>query len=383
MDYHNPYHRIQFYYTYLRDEWYDEDSYGISIKKIHEITGIPIKTIRKDFLEIFCWQKEISAHISHLKEDDLPSDSKANANKTKSAQEYTILDEFELWFHCKDSQDYNIIHQIESCETNFSEQLKKSLMTGDLDNIPITTNNPFYHLSVTLEEFLALQELATHQPEVSFMVSPTTVNYNDTIFPCKIKDSIFYTHQYADLNQYLNVINIAIEYKTCLSIHYKTAAGKIQSIDLRPLKISYDADENLYSLITIKENRIQVYRLDHIVSIKKCKKCLPKEDTTLLERIYPNVWGNCFSDVPIIVKVKFYDEANVWEKVRKNLQNRSNGQLYTKDGFLYYEDTVYGKNKFRSWIYGFGSSAIVLQPESLRQEIIQSLQSRISEYAGF
>ena len=41
-----------------------------------------------------------------------------------------------------------------------------------------------------------------------------------------------------------------------------------------------------------------------------------------------------------------------------------------------YEDTVYGISKFRPWIYGFGSSAIVLEPVSLREHIIQSLKER-------
>ena len=69
--------------------------------------------------------------------------------------------------------------------------------------------------------------------------------------------------------------------------------------------------------------------------------------------------------------------ANVFNKVRKELSCRTNGQLYEKDGFLYYEDDVYGIDKFRSWIFSYGRAAIVLEPEVLCTQIITSLKDRL------
>ena len=100
-----------------------------------------------------------------------------------------------------------------------------------------------------------------------------------------------------------------------------------------------------------------------------------KQDLGLLD-ITPNVWGNFFSGKPAYVKIRFYNEANVWKKVKKELANRINGKLYEEDGFLYYEDLVYGISRLRSWVYGYSSSAVVLEPESLRQQIIESLKIR-------
>lgn len=87
-------------------------------------------------------------------------------------------------------------------------------------------------------------------------------------------------------------------------------------------------------------------------------------------------WGRCFSDQPQSVKIRFYKEGNVWEKIRKNPAYRSYGKLYEKDGYFYYEDVVYGNSAFRTWLYGYGSSVIVLEPESLRQHSIDSLRER-------
>ena len=102
-----------------------------------------------------------------------------------------------------------------------------------------------------------------------------------------------------------------------------------------------------------------------------------------MNQIAPNVWGNnfsCTSDQTADVKVKFFNVANVHEKVRKQLACRTNGKLTEKDGCLYYEDKVYGLSRFRSWIYGYGRAAVVLKPESLRKDIINSLKKRVGYY---
>ena len=100
-------------------------------------------------------------------------------------------------------------------------------------------------------------------------------------------------------------------------------------------------------------------------------------ETKLIEhmnQIAPNVWGNnfsCTSDQTADVKVKFFNVANAC---------RTNGKLTEKDGCLYYEDKVYGLSRFRSWIYGYGKAAVVLKPESLRKDIINSLKKRVGYY---
>ena len=67
-------------------------------------------------------------------------------------------------------------------------------------------------------------------------------------------------------------------------------------------------------------------------------------------------------------------------RIRRDLECRINGTLYEKDGFLYYEDTVYGLSKFRNWVFGYGSSAVVLEPEELRESVIESLKRRMELY---
>lgn len=233
--------------------------------------------------------------------------------------------------------------------------------------------DPLYTISLSLEDAAALQSLHASETNLSTTYQGMQQKYQKILY---VKDSYLYNHCYDELNKKLDDLNQSISEQKCLKIRYKTSDGKIISRSFRPLKISYDSNENLYSVISIHEGKIMVNRVDQILSIDPCTENIETPDTGILEKIAPNVWGNCFSDEPEHVKIRFYNEANVWNKVKKELANRTNGKLYEQDGYLYYEDTVYGISKFRSWIYGYGSSAIVIEPVSLREQIIESLKIR-------
>lgn len=192
------------------------------------------------------------------------------------------------------------------------------------------------------------------------------------------------------LNDLLFKINTAIDYHRCLYMKYYSRREKmVLRFIFRPVKIVYDADENLYSVLSIRNNCniLLVHRLDCIISLETTDKTIHNNKETELinhmNQIAPNVWGNnfsCASKEIADVKVKFFNAANVHEKVKKQLACRTNGKLTQKGDWLYYEDKVYGLSRFRSWIYGYGRAAVVLEPESLRKDIMDSLKKRVGYY---
>ena len=106
-------------------------------------------------------------------------------------------------------------------------------------------------------------------------------------------------------------------------------------------------------------------------------------DTSFLEKA-PQVWGMNFScETPTHVKVRFSRSANVEKKVKKELEFRTKKKLSESDEFLYYEDDVYGLSKFKDWILSYGWSAVVLEPQSLQEEIIASYTIRKDYYPEF
>lgn len=366
----NPYFRLQQYYGlfindkngYLLD---DDFEYGISVNHLHEKLDIPIFVIRKDILCIFEWQRSID---NFLEEKKFP-------NGIEDVPKILFYDEDNSCQFINNKYDIEIL--LDEFYYGESDTFEKLFTEGVFDDVPIMLDvkENMYRFPLSPEEAVALWNLDITR-EIKLNRSEFDRTYIDFY---DVKDSYLFTNQYIDINHKLEMINEAITNKQCLAITYKASVDRTIKFYFRPLKVTYDADEDIYSILSIYKGRIQVHRLDRIESIKKSDKKIVDCDESLLD-IYSNVWGNCFSDEPEHVKVRFYNEANVWNKVRKELANRVNGKLYEEGGYLYYEDTVYGISKFRSWIYGYGSSAIVLEPESLRKHIIDSLKERQKYY---
>lgn len=82
-------------------------------------------------------------------------------------------------------------------------------------------------------------------------------------------------------------------------------------------------------------------------------------------------WGMDMSP-PEVVKVRFYNEASVVEKVLREFRYRGLPEpVRLPDGSLEYHGEVLGVYNFAKWVLSFGSSAEVLKPEWLRKEMIK------------
>ncbi|SFG37647.1 WYL domain-containing protein [Desulfotomaculum arcticum] len=81
-------------------------------------------------------------------------------------------------------------------------------------------------------------------------------------------------------------------------------------------------------------------------------------------------WGMDISRSEV-VKVRFYNEANVVEKVQRELKARGLAEpVQLADRSLEYQGKIYGIHNFAKWVLSSGSSVEVLEPEWLRNEMI-------------
>lgn len=369
----NVYVRLQAYYSLLTGlnhlDYFDSDFDEFSITAIHEHTKLPLALVREDFARILLWQRDV-----HRCNEKNPLRRKVNM--PEDVINYLSFD--------LDDTEYEDLQDSEDSV----DEIVKLLRKGKLDDVPLfidlSTSRQF-QLPLTFDEAVALKALKKDlDSEKKDVLSDTSPSRKKDPVYFQIKDNYRAVHDYRELITRLEELEAAINNHDSLYMDYVPNNGEKISCELRPLKISYDETENLYCVLSYKDGRIFVNRLDCIKKITKLSKSTrpnqkTKEDIEgekLIEALAPQVWGNCFFEEPQQVKVKFYNEANVWEKAKRDLVCRTKGQLYEKDGFLYYEDTVYGISKFRPWIYGFGSSAIVLEPKSLREHIIASLKER-------
>lgn len=361
IDYTNPYVRLQTIYSWLSSQCDYGRHTGMTICELHVATQIPLSVLRDDILNIIQWNADIVAAYIAIPELDAATNSIENL----------------IYFDPDQQRSKNAPDNLESLLEDLdkgicSPELKKMILDGELDDIPMFIDHSccsVFDVALTYDESLAL--------DAAFKdIAPNRRGIEQNSDFLQIKDSYRTIHNYRELAERLHQIEEAIEQRTPLFIIYKDSKNMISRINFQPLKISYDETENLYCILSIHHGKIQVHRLDRILGLESSTQKIDSGDISIIEAIAPQVWGNCFSEEPQHVKVKFFNEANVWNKVKKDLTCRTKGQLYEKDGFLYYEDMVYGISKFRPWIYSFGSSAIVLEPKELREHIINSLKER-------
>ena len=96
------------------------------------------------------------------------------------------------------------------------------------------------------------------------------------------------------------------------------------------------------------------------------------------------MWGmSSFDEEPVPVKVRIYaNTANIISKIKAETSLRKYRKL-TQDGNDYiYTDTIIGTANFRSWLRGYGSSVVVMEPKELADEMKESALKVIQLYAG-
>lgn len=354
--YTNPYVRLQSYYYWFNNNTNDiviDECFanGISMQRISEISSIPLSIVRSDIAMLFQWKKDL---------DDFMDSNYDNISY------------------------FNIKHPAEFCFDGVYDidinELICSIKNGDLDQIPIyNASYPnYYNIPISSEEATALY--SCHKQ----MLLHLNKLYKTDYF---VKDGYLFSSFNEQLFEYLRILNQAISDHSCCHMTYKGRKNIETTFDFYPIKIAYDATENQYWILSILNDQIMTNRLDCISKLSILSKPSPQifypeqRQIETLEKIAPTVWSCNYREAPQEIKVRFYQEANVWTKVKRDLSFRKNGKLYEKDGFLYYEDTVRGILSFKRWIFSYGSSAIVLKPESLRKEIIDSLKEREMYYS--
>lgn len=343
---YNPYNRIQTYMTKMAD-CNDEEfvNYGITLSELAEQTEIPIQIIRNDFNILSAFGEFIPFNVN--------DESKA----------YVDID-----------NRYALSELLDTDIRAYRKKLKDLLLAGKMDDVRFT-----YDADNEEEAFTLPLKPSEYEAYLRFKDQKSSKTLRPLFL---IKDSIRFKST-LEVFENLEEITYAIKGGKSLRIKYKprNGNGKIRDLKIKPLKIIYDTVENEYALLTIFKHAAEVFRMSNITYAKIIKDdvVIPEKDMYRIANI-DQVWGMNFTGKPVKVKVRFENFGDVWNKVRKNLAYRSQGTLEEKDGFLYYEDTVYGIDAFKSWIYSLGSAAIVMEPASVRRQIIKSLETRLAEY---
>lgn len=182
-----------------------------------------------------------------------------------------------------------------------------------------------------------------------------------------------------DYRSMINVINKAIENKTKLSIVYKTKDANTIEYDVEPIGVVFYEFEYQFFLVCQWQSQLMFYRLDRMVTLEATE--IPYEiiETLNVKEYTRNMWGMEQGE-SIHVKVKFANVGNVIHKVERDLHHKPDKTIQNFTSHIIYEDTVIGKNNFKKWLRTYGAAATVIEPESLKQEMIESIKKSLNQY---
>lgn len=310
-------------------------------------------------------------------------------------------------------------------EISNTELWHRQILSGFFDHIEfcMDSNALYFNINSTSEsessdkkipfwlrhiEFL---QLKTHYPDL-FKTSPSKSEV-------RIKaPNPAYNQTTKAIIEYADTLNAAIEYDESVSFTYMLpqteVSSTVQSIHssrnriettIYPQYLYHDTDKNLIYCIGLEIEQpdkissgisqddisCKIFRLDRIHEFNRSKAPalhnLPGNVQQQLEDMRQKLdymWGmSSFDEEPVPVKVRIYaNTANIISKIKAETSLRKYGKL-TQDGNDYiYTDTIIGTANFRSWLRGYGSSVVVMEPKELADEMKESALKVIQLYAG-
>lgn len=194
-------------------------------------------------------------------------------------------------------------------------------------------------------------------------------------FDIKTKKN-YNTNEY---DEKIEKILIAIKSKKILKIKYRQTTGETSHIKLEPLAVVFYEFSSVFYVLGQGDDKLITYNMDRIFEIQETNEIYKRNIDINIEEYLANRWGMEQGE-ELYIKVKFMKEANVERKVKRELECRKNKTIEDFPDHFIYSDKVIGKNSFKHWILGYGSSAIVLEPQELRDAIMDSAKKALNLY---
>ena len=283
-------------------------------------------------------------------------------SKLLSVSEETLREDL---YQISGSDNNNAIYSLEACSDDIDEIIDPRTVDKDLEIYLSGYYNSKVELILDSDEWTLLNDFLDDKLDSGIEKSKV----------CFFKNSLnAFSDKYIE---WMNALNETIEAGSSVRFMYMDKNNQMAEVKTRPVKLIHAVDDNL---IYIVGHNGYFYRFDRISGeIKNCRESFELRgdiDYSLFEKM----WGAENSKEPVHVKVKIYKEAGAPGRALNELGAHADGHITEYDDYIVYEDDVIGINKFKSWVYGYGKSMVVMEPEKLREEIVASIKKRWKYY---
>ena len=310
-------------------------------------------------------------------------------------------------------------------QTLISSKLGKSAadLAGDLDCNPRTVYRdlealqiagfPIYTERVEGKNLWSLLDTVKHEIPLPFSLTELMALYFGTDMLKVFKDTVFYDSleslsrkikatlppesikylknveqtlhiglkPYKDYGKFKEIINraesAAISKKSIEIVYYTMSRKKDTRRRVDPYKIWFF--NGTFYLIGHCHFRgdVRIFALDRIKLLHQTKDSFEVPEDFSLEEFMGSSFG-VFQGEPVRIKVLF--SADIAGYIKEKIWHESQEIHPQDDGSIIFEAEVAGTDEIRFWVMSWGSKAVVLEPESLRNEIRAEAEMMAGKY---
>ncbi len=177
---------------------------------------------------------------------------------------------------------------------------------------------------------------------------------------------------------FIVLLQKAIDQNNFVSINYQSTVSILKKdILIQPLKI-YQA-QNEWRLLAINNELIKQYFISKITYVRltdKKFKPIPREK---IEQLFNSSLKSWIGNEIFEIKIQFDKE---WAEIIKSKTFLLNQRIKeNSDGSIFFEGTVNSLDEAATWILSFGKGVKVIEPEHLKNRVIQLAKDVLSNYS--
>lgn len=175
-------------------------------------------------------------------------------------------------------------------------------------------------------------------------------------------------------SRYVDMLREAVlNEKQVIIKYYAKNWGRVVQWRLWPLGLVFHTENGVWYLLALRGDTSQAVacHCDRIQKLQVLEDKFEYPADFSLAGYLKLRWGMDLSELEM-VRVRLYDEANVIEKVKGVFKSKGLPEpVPVANGALEYHGKIHGIFNFSKWLLSLGSSAQVLEPRWLREDMIR------------
>lgn len=194
------------------------------------------------------------------------------------------------------------------------------------------------------------------------------------------KHSVANTAPVADVKStVLDVLEDAVSHFKRIRVIYRSQkSNKVKKYTIDPYAIAFRRHSWYLIAYCFEHQKIIQFKLVRLRYVEETDECFCRPDEFSVEDYFRQSWEVWGGGDPIVVKVRFSPKvAAMIAEVKRHSSQVVHPQ---PDGGIIFEVIVSGIEEIAAWIRGYGRDAEVLEPEHLRDQMLDHAQGMLTIY---